>query len=263
MLQQKKDSFHFTCFSNTGKMRIHNEDNVSFFGYVMKQEHQSMKEVLNNDISSDQSVIMGLFDGMGGECAGELASYVAAEALSKDQPKAPWSEEKLKAVLLSLNEQVCIAKRKGRYSTIGSTAILLAVDRSFAWIANVGDSPAFLMRNGKLQMLTTLHNNAVMLRELGIERKPQITQFLGIDSDEFVIEPSVKRAELEDQDIILLCSDGLTDMVSTEEIQMILQNSETLGNATDNLMQSALEAGGHDNITIILCQYEQVDVDKE
>ena len=85
----------FACVSDTGLQREHNEDNVLFFGTVMPREHQSLEGVLTGSAAADESVVVAVFDGMGGEPAGETASYVAAQRLAELAPSLEADEPNL------------------------------------------------------------------------------------------------------------------------------------------------------------------------
>ncbi len=98
------------------------------------------------------------------------------------------------------------------------------------------------------------HTDENLLRQQGIQRKPGLTQFLGIDSNEMRLEPYVHRMEIQEGDQFLICSDGLTDMVTETEIQEVLSQSDTVQEKVQKLLGKALSYGGKDNVTIILCE---------
>ena len=87
-------------------------------------------------------------------------------------------------------------------------------------------------------------------------RKPYLTQYLGIDPDEMMIEPYIKSYYLQEGDTFLICSDGVTDMVEEQEICRILAHNEDVGDCVDLLIQAALDGGGKDNITAIVVRME-------
>ena len=86
--------------------------------------------------------------------------------------------------------------------------------------------------------------------------KPSLTQHLGIDEEEFLVEPSIVRMELQAGDRYLLCSDGLTDMVSDEQIKQLLEGADSASSAVRKLIDTALDNGGRDNITVIVLTVE-------
>ena len=89
-------------------------------------------------------------------------------------------------------------------------------------------------------------------------RKPRLTQYIGLDPEEKMIEPSSAKEKLQQGDRYLLCSDGLTDMLGNLTLCSILKNSATVQQGVEALMDAALERGGRDNITIILVEVEEV-----
>ena len=112
-----------------------------------------------------------------------------------------------------------------------------------------------------LLMMATFYASVPILpiycQENGITgRKPYLTQYLGIDPDEMMIEPYIKSYYLQEGDTFLICSDGVTDMVEEQEICRILAHNEDVGDCVDLLIQAALDGGGKDNITAIVVRME-------
>lgn len=245
------------CISHTGKVRMKNEDNFFFHGAYLPQRHGSMEEPLLWTADSKDRPLIAVFDGMGGENEGDLASYTAARTLCGLGQAAHYSRESLTDALRRINRKVCETRHERRMGQIGTTAVLFGIEETHIWIADLGDSPAFRFRKGSLSLLSQPHTNARFIEEQGIMRKPALTQFLGIDEEEFLLEPFVSRMELEPGDIYMLCSDGLTDMLPEKSIRDILENSGGAEDAQDKLIRAALERGGRDNITVILCEVKE------
>ncbi len=244
--------------THTGKVREANEDNFLFEGRYMPRDHQSLNEIYTSEKEVSDGVMAALFDGMGGETAGELASYTAAASLA-DLEKQKELISQPEELVRRLNHTVCAQGKAEKISQMGSTAIICRISgeekEDSSWIMNLGDSPAYVFSNGELRLLTHAHTNAEFLQKCGItNRKPGLTQFLGIPEEEFQIEPYVRHFSPQDQEQYLMCSDGLTDMVTEEEIQTILAKKITVKEKVDNLLTLALDRGGRDNITIILCE---------
>jgi len=121
----------------------------------------------------------------------------------------------------------------------------------------VGDSPAYFFREGRLSLISVPHTNYRLLELQGAKgMKPSLTQFLGLDEEDVLIEPHIQRGVLQKGDRILLCSDGLTDMIKDEEIESIMKRRADAGQCVRILLEEALHKGGRDNITIILCDME-------
>lgn len=242
-----------TCISNSGKVREHNEDNFCFRKYVMPMKHQSLEEPYEFEVEIEDYVRMGLFDGMGGESAGEVASYVAASKFLELEDEIIPTGINLNKLCNELNSCVCEAGKIGKYNQIGTTASFMVFEPSQVWICNLGDSPIYRYRDKKLVLLSQMHTNQKILERMGItNRKPGLTQFLGISDVDFRVEPYITVKDLMESDIYLMCSDGLTDMVSEEEIANVLQLEWDIKEKQKKLLDMALEAGGTDNITIIL-----------
>lgn len=245
------------CSTHTGNVRAHNEDNFSFDGVFMDEEHQSLDRILCMRQPVSRNPAAALFDGMGGESAGEKASYAAARTFTLLCDEESWDQERLSRVIHRMNEAVCREKLSGRYESMGCTAAVIAFSGGQMLCANLGDSPVFLFRDRRLIQLSVHHTNEALLRERGITgRKPGLTQFLGIEEEDYIIEPQISSAELQAGDLFLLCSDGLTDMCTEEEITEILSKGEDLVSMTAELTDAALRHGGRDNITVILCRVE-------
>ncbi len=255
-VEKKNRSIYYiqaTCTSNSGKVREHNEDNFCFQKHIMPMEHQSLEEPYEFETELEDYVCMALFDGMGGESAGEMASYVAASKFLEMEDEIIPTGINLNELCTNLNSFVCNAGIVGRYHQIGTTASIIIFETSRIWICNLGDSPIYRYRAGELEMLSQMHTNREALERMGItNRKPGLTQFLGISESDFRVEPYITVKDLKENDIFLMCSDGLTDMVPEDKIAEVLGREWDVHKKQKRLLDMALEAGGGDNITIIL-----------
>lgn len=250
------------CLCNMGRVRGNNEDNFYFDGRTMPLDHTSLDKPLLQDVSTSPFAAFGVFDGMGGEENGEVASFVAAETF-KD--KCRWLREYvappqqfLAEASAAMNDAVAAEARKvpGR---VGTTGVMLCFSEDEVYCGNVGDSRAYRFHKSALFQLSTDHNDAKFLRDHGVVgRKPRLTQYIGLDPEEMMIEPSYAKEKLQQGDRYLLCSDGLTDMLDNLTLCSILKNSATVQQGVEALMDTALERGGRDNITIILVEVEEV-----
>lgn len=254
-----KKRFEMACISDTGIICEHNEDNFCFHESYMPKEHQSSEKAEIYEGTTDSHPAVAVFDGMGGENLGELASYTAAagflQYVKERDGTLDYSQQELCAQLKCLNEKVVETGEKNGVRRMGTTVSVLAFDEERFWIANLGDSPVYLVRNNGIRLLSKRHTNEEMLKNMGIKnQKPALTQFLGISKDEFSVEPYVFGEALEAEDLFLVCSDGLTDMVSQREIMCMLLQNMPLKNLVYQLKDLAIQHGGRDNITIILCR---------
>lgn len=251
--------FEMVCSTKTGLIRDNNEDNFSFLGRVMPQDHQSVDGLYSSKGECARNVLVGVFDGMGGHAKGELASYVAAKALSEIAGKGrkdPWMSDELAQLLRDLNAVVLRAGEEARATNTGSTATLLTIDATGFRVANLGDSPAFLFRDGQMRELTERHTDENLMRELGIVGgHPRLVQYLGVPESEFVLEPHVAREQAMDGDVVMLCTDGITDMVDDADIQAAVGDGTNLRRTYTRLRDATLAAGARDNFTILLCRF--------
>lgn len=241
------------CGCHMGKVRANNEDNFYFDGLTLSDGNTGLPEAQSLSVPLDWPVTMAVFDGMGGEHYGEVASRIAAESLKSALDRDPRAD--LVQMCQNANLKICQEASRRGVTAMGSTAVILRLSDARAEVVNVGDSKAFRLRKGELRQISTDHTDASFLLELGVtNRRPRLTQNLGVDPEEMVIEPSVAAIELQDGDVFLLCSDGLTDMATPEEIQSVLSRATTPKETVERLLSLALAHGGRDNITVIICR---------
>jgi protein phosphatase len=216
-------------------------------------------------------------DGMGGHAAGEIASRIAAESVSEfiehtESEDGTWpyaydetttrATNRLTAALKVANTRVLEAMRKdSRLRGMGTTVVACLVDGDIASVAHVGDSRAYLIRDGELSRITDDHSwvfeqvQAGMISADEAERHPLrnvITRALG---GALTVVPDASEISLKAGDIFILCSDGLTGMVPEDDIlRIVLANEGDLEKACEGLIERANERGGYDNITTVLVQ---------
>jgi len=211
----------------------------------------------NEDSYLARAPVFVVADGMGGAQAGEVASKIAADAfdasLEGEAPEQELAERAREANRRIFQRSREDASRAGMGTTL--TAAVLAGEE--VSIAHVGDSRAYLFRDGELRQLTRDHSLVEELRRQGrltseeAEEHPQrsiITRALGPEPD---VDPDVHSHQARPGDVFLLCSDGLTSMVRDGELREILASSNTLREAVDGLVAEANRAGGRDNITVV------------
>jgi serine/threonine protein phosphatase PrpC len=217
---------------------------------------------------SKQGILLLVCDGMGGAAAGDLAARIAAEAIKQQLVGAGSAVtespgESLKSAVSGANGAV-LAEAKAHPATRGMgttcTAAIVLPDRLF--LAQVGDSRAYLLRDGHLQLLTrdqTMADQLVAagaLRPEDVSRYPYrhvLVQAVGTHSK---IEPIKSEVRLRRGDRILLCSDGLHGPVPGREIARILGAGADINHVAHELIQAALAAGGPDNVTVIVADCE-------
>jgi PPM family protein phosphatase len=218
----------------------------------------------NEDALLARRPLFAVADGMGGAQAGEVASKIATEALEQAGPADEAPERYLRRVVESANERIHgLAERDASRSGMGTTLTAALVREDEISIAHVGDSRAYLWRDGELRRLTSDHSLVEELRRQGrltdeqAEEHPQrsiITRALGPEAD---VEVDTMTYPARPGDVILLCSDGLTTMISEQRITEILTSSPSLDAAVSTLIAEANERGGRDNITVVAFRLEE------
>src|SRR6478672_5495287 len=203
-------------------------------------------------------------DGMGGAQAGEVASEIAVESFDGGLPDGSPAEALVK-VIQEANRRIHDRSHSDeQHSGMGTTCTAAYVGESDVTVAHVGDSRAYLWRGGDLTRLTRDHSLVGELVARGklteeqAESHPQrsvITRALGPEAD---VEVDVEVFGARGGDIYLLCSDGLTSMIHEPGLRPVLEAMTDLEQAGRNLIAAANDAGGRDNITVILFRLEEV-----
>ncbi|HEY2767071.1 MAG TPA: Stp1/IreP family PP2C-type Ser/Thr phosphatase [Solirubrobacteraceae bacterium] len=223
----------------------------------------------NEDSMFARSPLFVVADGMGGAQAGEVASRIAVESFHDgiEDPTRP--EEHLAANALAANARIHeLSQNNAEHAGMGTTLTAVYVGEEEVSIAHVGDSRAYCMRDGELLRLTDDHSLVDELIREGrltpeeAEEHPQrsiITRALG---PEETVEVDTRSFRARAGDVYLLCSDGLTSMVSEPRLTEILVAHSRLHDAGEALIAEANRAGGRDNITVILLRLEEVGGDR-
>jgi serine/threonine protein phosphatase PrpC len=222
----------------------------------------------NEDSLLARSPLFVVADGMGGAQAGEVASRIAVESFRHGLDDASQPEAALATLALAANSRIHeLSHSNAEQAGMGTTLTAVYVgDREVA-IAHVGDSRAYCLREGELLRLTDDHSLVDELLRQGrltpeeAVEHPQrsvITRALG---PEGTVEVDTRSFRARPRDVYLLCSDGLTTMLSEEEIADALRSHPRLRDAGEALIAAANEAGGRDNITVVLLRLEEVGAD--
>jgi serine/threonine protein phosphatase PrpC len=224
----------------------------------------------NEDNAFARAPLFVVADGMGGAQAGEVASAIAVEAFEQGLPDSGSPEQRLAETVRKANRRIYERAQADRERAgMGTTLTAAYLDDAALAIAHVGDSRAYLFRGGSLERLTQDHS---LVEELVRQDKltpeqaaehPQrsiITRALGPEAD---VEVDTRTYTVRAGDVLLLCSDGLTSMVSEERVAQILAESDSLAAAADALIDAANRAGGRDNITVVLCRLEETGADAD
>jgi protein phosphatase len=212
----------------------------------------------NEDAYVCEPPLFAIADGMGGAQAGEVASRLAAAALRESGADAG-GEHRIYDLIQEANRRVYArSSTDPNTSGMGTTITVALVENGNVAFGHVGDSRAYLIRDGRMEQVTEDHSLVNELMKSGklsreeAETHPQrsvITRALGTDPD---VDADTFTIEAKAGDVFLLCSDGLTDMVGEREIQELVErNRENLDAALKSLVKAANRGGGEDNITVV------------
>lgn len=234
--------------TTTGKVRSKNEDTVLLVG----------------DATKGLAVVA---DGMGGHAAGETASAIVKQIFAEayaDMPNRPmelssWIERLVKEA----NAQIQRFSQVENLSIVGTTMACVCWSDDLLVIGHVGDSRVYALEAGQLKQLTDDHSYVNMLKQLGelseaeLENHPRrnvITRSVGSNES---VDVDIQVRDAPDYDIVLVCSDGLSDEVPHEVIEQLLQEDAPLDTIVERLVSEANDRGGADNITIAAIRFKE------
>lgn len=239
----------YAAKSHVGLVRSVNED-----GYWVRMDTQPYKFIV-------------VADGMGGHLAGEVASQLTLQVISREllnnlpereyEDIADFQEWVIEAILAANREVYEESVRHSGYSGMGTTVVVAIISESSIFLAYIGDSRGYLLRNGDLRQLTEDHSlvqelyKSGQLTEAETHSHPQrniITRAIG--TEESVIVDSV-YSDWHEGDVLMICSDGLSDLLLSSEIEQLLNAPTPLQERVDLLVEQALYKGGNDNITVV------------
>jgi protein phosphatase len=268
--------------SHAGKVRESNQD-----AYLVYRMGRFWEKALTNlpagelpDRHEEIAYVMAVADGMGGAAAGDIASRLALctgvnlvlhavkWALKVDHPEereVELREGQERAVTYFRQIDAALSRRAAQDPALAGMGTTLTVAYSIGadlLISHVGDSRAYLLRQGRLQRLTRDHTLAQALADAGAIRDEEVhrhrlhhvlTRSVGGHGGQ--VEMDFRHCPLADGDRVMLCTDGLTGMVPDDRIAEVLRATESSADGCQALLEQALAAGGRDNVTIVLARY--------
>lgn len=254
MTFESQKYFHFFEQSVTGSVRSHNED------YIL------------NDNTLNGYVFV-LCDGMGGHKAGAVASKTGAESIIEFFNKVFYSNpyEALGLALIYANQFIYnLSQEADEYKGMGTTAVIVLIRNNEVYYAHVGDSRLYLWHEKKLYQLTKDHSlvqnlvDKLIITKNEAENHPRKNVILRALGSQSTIEPEVCETPFlpANNNILLICSDGLNSMLSDKEIQHIFLTNKRLNDTGKKLVQAANQKGGHDNISIQLIEFKNLGAQK-
>ncbi|MCI0488670.1 MAG: Stp1/IreP family PP2C-type Ser/Thr phosphatase [Blastocatellia bacterium] len=261
--------------TDLGMVRSGNEDNFLVLNlstadtWTLEAVKGDPSENLTSFVQTRYGLLLAVTDGMGGALAGEVASRLAVECVrdrmielqsSPDHSSLPFQERLRLSIELANLYIYQMSMKRPEYAGMGATFTAVGFYKDNVYFAQVGDSRAYLIRDGHVQQMTRDQSLVGQLVQAGhiteeeAERhtyKNVILQALGAASH---LSVAVDRLTLRDMDIMILCSDGLSNKVRAEEMKQIIDRAPTLKDACESLIQIANQRGGEDNITVLVTQ---------
>ncbi|HJV68890.1 Stp1/IreP family PP2C-type Ser/Thr phosphatase [Ideonella sp.] len=233
---------------DTGRARSNNEDAVRI---------------------DERLALAVLADGMGGYNAGEVASAMTVDSVCEDiarwlaEDRGPRDEEEIRQALMAsaqrANRAVFDASQsRAEYAGMGTTLVAALFNDDRVWVGHVGDSRAYRLRGGRLEQLSRDHSLLQEQIDAGLLTPEEavysmnrnlVTRAVGVEPD---VELEVVGHDLRSGDVVLLCSDGLSDMLPDATIAQVMRASDSLELTAQALIAAANAAGGRDNISVVL-----------
>ncbi|MFO0592212.1 MAG: Stp1/IreP family PP2C-type Ser/Thr phosphatase [Polyangiaceae bacterium] len=259
--------------TDVGQVREHNEDN--FLVADLTRGTRGLMEADRTSILGDRGAVLGVCDGMGGAAAGEVASQLAVDIIHQkmSQGDPPENHDDLAARLVRSIEAAGLrifteAKLDRTRRGMGTTSTISALMDRHLFIGQVGDSRAYILRGERLVQVTRDQSLVTQLIEAGqlteeeaetFEHNNIILQALGTSD---TVQVDLTHVDLRRGDTLMLCSDGLSGMIRNDEIREILRNVEDPLESCKVLTDRANQAGGHDNITVVVAKFEGEGLDE-
>ena len=223
--------YAYTC--HMGRVRANNEDNLWCCGESLPADNQGMEGVHSQIVSGLKVPAMAVFDGMGGESCGEMAAFLASDEFGKyyranRRTLRNIPELFIDGVCESMNQAVCRYAAENHIQSMGTTLAMTLFTPESMFVCNLGDSRIYFSDEKSFRQVSTDH----VLGKAGIGKANRY----------------------------LICSDGVTDMLSDGEIADILSRKNSLRETVELLLNRALQKGGRDNVTIILCEVQKQEL---
>lgn len=249
--------------TDVGLCRAANEDAFTMADLAASQRWQGGKAA--DWSTTDRGVLLVVSDGMGGAAAGEVASALSIDAVLSGMLRAvrdkPGDGETLRRVIEQASDKVFEAGKRPDRHGMGATLTAVLVNGMTAYVAQIGDSRAYLMRRGRIGQVTHDQSYVQMLVDAGVmteeeasssPKKNIVLQVMGQEAVRVVLG----RISLQSGDRLLVCSDGLTNVVDDATINAIAQPPGDLEQAAEALVELTKEGGAPDNVTVIVAEIE-------
>ena len=253
--------------THVGRKRENNED--AWLITDLLRERGEVKQGDATEFAIDQGgVLLAVSDGMGGAKAGEVASALVVESLRRglndgdDKAAEKPVDQAIKAAVERANREVWQAGHEAEKRGMGATLTAVYLEGAVAHIAEVGDSRAYLLRGERIRQVTRDQSFAQMLLDAGVISPDEVANYpmknvvLQAMGQKESVAVEIGRLQLRRGDRLLLCSDGLSNKVSADDMKEVLSSGASLVEACDKLIALANERGGEDNITVVIAMLE-------
>ncbi len=264
-------SFSGSVVSDVGSVRSNNEDNYILGQSINRNSEDHHEATLSRTETRADWQLAGVFDGMGGGEMGELASRDTAEIFLAASQRISGAQSRtevdlaIRSAFLESNNRIVALQKE--YQIFGTTGTVLGSNGLEFKLYHLGDSRAYLVRGDELLQLTKDQTLSQMKLEVGMYReddpaaeadKHKLTEYIGRDWTKENLRPVESLwIPIEAGDQILLCSDGLYDMCSDQQIAAILTGNAPIGEKSAQLVEAAISHGGEDNITCVLIAFTE------
>ena len=245
----RKNKVEYAVVCSTGKLRQNNEDNFYCCGQFRDDVDDTADVAYSGVADANANELFAVYDGMGGESCGEVASLIASLQSQQFARSKDAYTEYLQKLAALINEKIRAETEKRSLVLMGTTAAMLQVSGEDIYILNAGDSRIYKLSRHELRQISIDH---VAVTVGG----SAITQFLGMPEG-YNPAPYVAKGRYKQGDVFLLCSDGVTDMLSDSEILRIIDDRMDVDILARALVDAVLEKGGIDNITVMLLRFKR------
>ena len=248
---KKTYTIEYGCACTVGKIRKNNEDNFYCEKKFRLDPDDNNDIVFSGKIKSSDNEVLAVFDGMGGEACGEVASLIAAETTMKFAENKDSYDEYLTELSDVLNTSVLEESDARNLVLMGTTAAMIQFNKEEIYIMNAGDSPIYKLIKNRLVKISQDHVAP------GFLGKAPLTKFVGTP-DKNGLNPYIARGPYKAGDVYILCTDGVTDMTGEEGLEEIVSDmigdKKPFDEIAREIVELAKEKGGVDNATVIVCK---------
>ena len=245
------------CGSFIGNRRNDNEDNFYFNGKHLPPKNKGLINPIKYSSTTSKIGIFAVFDGMGGGVNGAGASLKASEVFAEEHKRldeiALSGKEFMITACQMANDVINELSAKRQARTMGTTVAALYLSQDEVVACNMGDSKIFRIRDNQMMQISKDHTDERILLAMGIRKKPVLLQYLGVPDAEMAIKPFVVKGDIQDEDVFVLCSDGVTDAIRPEEIYNLIKERE-VDEAVNMIIAEVNKRDGADNATIIVAK---------